>query len=302
MPMTWRSIARCHRYDWVLVSSHLFAHHVRTRGEYGPPPKHVYVHTPARYIWSPELDSRGENRAVKLAAAHYRKLDRKRALEPVSFAANSEYVRERIARVWGRDATVIHPPVDVELLQSVPDWREKLSASDAAIFNSLPSDFLLGASRFVSYKNLDSVIRAGEVTGRPVVIAGQGPERQVLEHRARNASVPVLIVDAPSNALLYSLYQVAAALVFLAIEDFGMMPVEAMALGTPVVALSHGGVKESVGAVVGGQMIEDLSDASLRFGVESALQKPMTDVPGRVLELFDARRFQERLAQWLQIS
>ena len=141
---------------------------------------------------------------------------------------------------------MIYPPVDVEQIQSVADWRTRLDDEEAAQLAALPSSFLLGASRFIPYKRLDLVIQAGEAADLPVVLAGKGPERAALEAAAERASVPVHFVHAPSWALLFALYQQALLFVFPAVEDFGIMPVEAMAAGAPVLAQAVGGTSESV--------------------------------------------------------
>src|SRR5665647_2770733 len=136
MPATWR-LQDAVEPDWILASSHLFAHHVRLRNA-PDVPKYVYVHTPARYLWAPELDARGQGVLPRLIGPSLKRLDRRRAQETTEFAANSEYVRARIQRAWGRDARVIYPPVEVDRIMSVPDWSEQLSEAEHALFVVLP--------------------------------------------------------------------------------------------------------------------------------------------------------------------
>ncbi len=143
-------------------------------------------------------------------------------------------MRRRIATAWGVEARVIFPPVEVTEIQRVHNWAARLTGEDSEIFAGLPQGYVLGASRFIPYKRLDLVIRAGEAADRPVVLAGRGPELGRLRCAAAAARVPVTFVDRPSAALLRALYQQAAVFVFPAIEDFGIMPVEAMAAGAPV--------------------------------------------------------------------
>ncbi|NKY39474.1 glycosyltransferase [Cellulomonas septica] len=269
MPTVWRH--RSGHYDWALVSSHAFAHHVSFRDQPRDFAKLVYVHSPARYLWEPDLDVRGAGPAARLAGAPLRALDRARAREITAVAANSRFVAERVRRAWGIDATVVHPPVDVARIRSVPVWADRVTGAEREVLDALPDGFVLGASRLVPYKRLDLVIRAGEASGRPVVIAGSGPERARLGGLAATARVPVTFVDAPSDALLFALYQACAVYVFPAVEDFGIMPVEAMAAGAPVVAGLHGGVTESVVDGVTGACV-DLADATeLARGVERAV-------------------------------
>ena len=215
LPPTWRTVVPVDEpYDWLLVSSHLFAHHVRGRGLSAQAPKLIYAHTPARYLWVPDLDRRGASAAVRAAAAVLKPLDVRRAREATAVACNSAFVADRIARTWGRSAEVIYPPVDIETIASGADWAEHLDPSEAQLLARMPHGFVLGASRMVPYKRLERVIRAGELAGRPVVLAGGGPQEGRLRAVAAHASVPVHFAGRVSDALLYALYQWAAVFVF----------------------------------------------------------------------------------------
>ncbi len=297
MPATWRTLPAA-GYDWALISSHLFAHHARFADESSDFRRHVYVHTPARYIWTPELDRRGENPAVRAVARGLKSLDRRRARETASFAANSAFVRERIARSWGVDARVIHPPVEVERIQSVADWRTRLADDELRVLASLPADYVLGASRFIPYKRLDLVIAAAEGIGRPAVLAGDGPLLDELRARAEGAAVPVHIVRAPSTALLSALYQRALVYVFPPVEDFGIMPVEAMAAGAPVVANAIGGTAESVVPGRTGALVDMESPADLRRGLEDAIGTRREDRLERARD-FTVARFAHEISGWV---
>lgn len=297
MPTVWRSM-RYRDYDWALISSHAFAHHARFRD--APPGfrRMVYVHTPARYVWTRAFDARGDHPAARLVSRALRPLDRRRAREGAEFAANSAFVRKRMHAAWGVDARVIHPPVNVERIQSVADWREHLTPPESALLASLPTDFLLGASRFIPYKRLEDVIRVGEAIGRPVVLAGKGPSVAALQEAASTASVPVRFVTAPSEALLYSLYQQTALYVFPAVEDFGIMPVEAMAAGAPVLAQVEGGAAESVVPGLTGSLISFGPVSEMREGVDRALATARADRIERA-KAFGAGRFREEIAAWV---
>lgn len=167
MPPTWRRVTAPGVYDWVLVSSYVFAHHARLPAS---PDAHsfVYVHTPARYVWAPDRDPRGAHPLVRAAAGPLRAVDRARARGAGrSFAANSHFIRERVRRAWDVDARVIHPPVDTTLLQSVSDWSDHLDDGERHLLASIPGPYILGASRFVAYKRLDAVIAAGDAATSP---------------------------------------------------------------------------------------------------------------------------------------
>ena len=235
---------------------------------------------------------------ARAASTVLKPLDRRRAQEATAVAANSEYVRRRVQRAWLRDATVIHPPVDVDRINAEPDWTARLDGRDAAVAAALPGEYLLGASRFIAYKRLDLVVRAGEASGLPVVLAGGGPDHEAVQALARQAEVPVTIVSEPSAALLSALYQRAAAFVFPAVEDFGMMPVEAMAAGTPVVANAQGGTRESVVPGLSGALVERFDREELRRAVEQARAVDRRALVDHAAS-FSVARFQERIRAWV---
>ena len=148
---TWRMPLGSHP-EWVLVSSHLFAHHVRAPW---PTKKFVYAHTPARYIWEPERDERGKSRVVRAASAVLKPIDRRRAGEATSIAVNSHFTGQRVLKAWHQPSTVIYPPVETETLTAIEDWRTPLVDSEKRLFDALKRPYLLGASRFVMYKRLE---------------------------------------------------------------------------------------------------------------------------------------------------
>jgi glycosyltransferase involved in cell wall biosynthesis len=287
--------------DRIVVSSHAFAHQARPLHPTPGARKFVYVHTPARYLWTPDLDVRGSGAAIRAVSPLLRGIDRRRAGEASAIAANSRYVRDRIRASWDRDADVIYPPVEVARIQAVRDWRDELSPRDLAIFDSLPTQYIVGASRFVPYKRLDLVIAAGEAAGLPVVLAGSGPEESRLRTRADEATVPVKFVSRPSDALLFALFQRALVMVFPPVEDFGIVPVEAMACGTPVIVNALGGASESVAATLGGAVVESFSRSVLARAVSIAAGVDRTAVAAHA-RTFSAERFDREFEHWLESS
>ncbi len=294
MPFAWRHLPSCDA-DWILCSSHVFAHQARFAGPARDAPKLVYAHTPARYVWTPELDGRGSGAAARLVSSVLKPQDRRRAAEPVAIAANSAFIAERIARTWEREAIVIHPPVEVAAFTAPP----AISAEEEARLDGLPTPFLLGVSRFVPYKRLDHVIDAAMAAGLPAVLAGGGPDEARLRDHAASRGARVTFVHNPSTAMLAELYRRALALVFPAIEDFGIMPVEAMATGTPVVASAVGGTAETVVDGTTGALVQDWTDAAeLTAAVERAAGATAEACVARARE-FDTSVFTERIAAWV---
>lgn len=295
---TWRRVAVRDDLDWVLASSYVFAHHVRVPDP--SVPKFVYAHSPARYLWDPESDERGRHALVRAVSPLFRGIDRRRAQEATTIAANSRFVRDRIARAWNRDAVVIHPPVAVEAIRAQPDWRTQVvDADERRILERLPQTFVMGASRFTPYKALDLVIDAADRVGLPAVIVGRGPDELRLRARAAEARVPVEFVIGPSDALMYALMQQSSVLVFPPIEDFGIVPVEAQAAGTPVVTGPVGGQIETIVPGVSGVIAASADPNDLAAGIEAALHLAPFD--SRILsERFGPDRFARELREFVQ--
>jgi glycosyltransferase involved in cell wall biosynthesis len=295
MPAIWRHLGSSDA-DWMLCSSHLFAHHAQLSGPNDHVRKYVYAHTPARYIWTPELDARGDGFVARAVSRPLQVLDRRRAQEAHSVAANSAYVARRIEDTWHRESTVIYPPVQVGMFAE--ETGLYLTAEEEDSLASLPEVFLLGASRFVPYKRLDVAIDAGIATGIPVVIAGDGPDGPRLRQLADQRPGLVTFIEKPSQSMLRALYRRATVYVFAAIEDFGIMPVEAMAAGTPVIANAVGGAAESVQHGVTGALLESFDPVSLREAVELAIRASPADCQARAWD-FDVSVFDDNIRSWI---
>ena len=225
-------------YDLVISSSHAVAKGVRTAGDQ----LHIcYCHTPMRYAWDLRdqyLGPLGLRSGLRRALAdrvlnRLRDWDRRVSPRVTHFIANSEFIAQRIARCYDRGATVIYPPVDVRFFTPGEGGAEPAGR-----------DYYLAASRWVPYKRMDLVAAAfRDLPGRRLVIAGDGPEAA----RVRRAAGPdVEFVGEVPRERLRELLRGARAFVFAAEEDFGILPVEAQACGTPVIAYGRGGALETV--------------------------------------------------------
>ena len=255
-------------FDVVITSNHAVAKGVLTRADQ----LHLcYCHTPMRYAWDlyhDHLDGvRGWGGVKRVAAAgllhRLRLWDAAAAGRVDVFVANSRTVQRRIAKHYRRRAEVVYPPVDVA--------RFAVDADEPR------EDWYLAAGRLVDYKRTDVAVRAFAGWDRRLVVAGDGPARRALERLAGRGGGPnVTMVGRVDDAELRGLLRRCRALVFAADEDFGIVPVEAMAAGAPVIALRRGGAAETVvegaegveggtGVLFDEQTPESLRDAVLRF-------------------------------------
>lgn len=286
MPLAWRTLSR-ERFDVVVSSSHAFAHTVRL----GSPEQTrylSYVHSPARYVWSPSYDGRGAHPLLTPSRKVLQKLDVLLSRHVHSYAANSLEVRARIRRYWGRDAEVIHPPVDVDFFAAAPE-------SD----RNQPRDYLLGVGRWIAYKNFDLIIAIADAAALPLVIAGSGPLEHQLRRVAERARVPVRFEIRPDRARLRRLYWGARALLFPVHEDFGIIPVEAQASRTPVLGLRRGGLLETVVDGETGLLVDSL-DPRDYVPLLRRLPEPGSERITAWASRFSSREFSGRITRWLE--
>ncbi|WP_158743237.1 glycosyltransferase [Acidisphaera sp. L21] len=222
-------------YDLVISSSHAVAKGVIT----GPDQVHVsYVHSPMRWAWDMQgqyLRQTGMERGLKSIylrwLLHRMRLWDVRTAHGVDvFVANSRYVARRIRKVYGRDAIVVPPPVDVD--------RFTLSLAHG--------DAYLVASRMAPYKRIDLVVEAfTHMPDRQLVVIGDGSERASVV-AAANKAPNITFLGAVSTGDLVQAMGQARAFIFPAEEDFGITMVEAQACGTPVIAFGRGGALDIV--------------------------------------------------------
>ena len=241
-------------YDLVLSSSHAVAKGVIT----GPGQRHVsYIHSPMRYAWDLQhqyLRQAGLTRGLKSLYTRWllhrlRLWDQASAARPDMLLANSRYIAERIQKSWRREATVLHPPVD---LGGFPVRAEK-------------EDFFLVASRQVPYKRVELVVEAFATLPHRLVVVGDGPSAPLVAAAARGHS-HIELRGRVSQAELVGLTQAARGFVFAAEEDFGIVMVEAQAAGTPVIAYGRGGAADIVQTDTG-LLFDEQSAAAIRQAV-----------------------------------
>ena len=193
-----------------------------------------YCHSPMRYVWEDEIS---REYCATLPAplrplwrplvARLQQADHRAAQRVDQFVANSRHVAARIQRHYGRDALVVHPPVD---LPPAPVTQPR-------------EDFYLCVGHHVPYKRLDLAVEACRQLGRRLVVIGSGPDVARLRPRSGER---VTWLGWQTTEAIYDHYRRARALLFPGEEDFGIVPVEAMAHGCPVIAFGVGGATETV--------------------------------------------------------
>lgn len=259
MPKAIESLQLQGKYDLVLSSSHCVAKGLRTpRGT----PHLSYVHAPMRYMWDLFDDYFGPGRTglPVRAAAHairpwLRRWDRRTAAGVDRFIANSRHIATKVQRFWGREASVIHPPVSLERFAQVP------------LEGGGQGGYFLWLGAFAPYKRLDVALEAFRNLDAQLWVVGTGQEAARLG--ARSLPENIRFLGNVLDASLPALYRDARALIFTPEEDFGITPLESQAAGRPVIAYGKGGALETVTAQTGmffsEQTPESLAAAVRRF-------------------------------------
>lgn len=269
-------------YDLVISTSHCVAKGAR-------PPNgamHVcYCFSPMRYAWvfQEEYFGRGPVRRVLLRPVldWLKRWDRRTSRRVHHFVAISKTVAERIARFYGRDSTVIHPPVDTTFFS--PGGEQQ--------------DSFLVVSALVPYKRVDLAIRAFNKLRLPLVVIGDGPDYRRLKAMAGGT---VSFRGWVSDKEVREAYQGCRALVFPGVEDFGLTPVEAQACGKPVIAFAEGGVTESVREGVTGLFFHEQTVEALLAAVRAFQTMRLDPALARENSLrFSREVFKERLKDYI---
>jgi glycosyltransferase involved in cell wall biosynthesis len=265
--------------DVVLSSSSAFAHGVRAPAG----AIHVcYCHAPFRYAWYEQGRALGEvpkplRPLLRLQLARMRRWDVSASRRVDSYVANSQLTRDRIKRFYGREATIIHPPVETH--------RFTVGA---------PGDSLLVVCELVAHKRVQVALEAARRAGAPIRVVGSGPDHAALEEAYPEAT----FLGRVDDATLAELYASARALVIANIEEFGITAVEAQASGRPVIAAAAGGALETVLDGVTGRLARPDDVGSFVQAIKSLDELDFE--PARAVEnaeRFSVSAFRSRLAE-----
>jgi glycosyltransferase involved in cell wall biosynthesis len=255
-------------FDVVLSSSTYLAKFIRPASG----ARHVaYIYAPFRLLWKPEAYRQGSlpasgvfERLVRSVIPLLRRWDQARTRAIPRIATTCQHMADQIMKDYGRSASVIYPPVEIPDV-SQPHARE---------------DYFLCVGRLMSHKRVDLAVEACSRLGKRLIVVGEGPEREHLQHLAGPS---VEFLGRVSDQGLRQLYLNASALIFPSHEDYGLVPLEAQAYGLPVIAFGQGGVLETVKDGVSG----------IFFASQDV------DSISGCLRTFDARRFPEgQIREW----
>jgi glycosyltransferase involved in cell wall biosynthesis len=242
-------------YDLIVSSSSACAKWVRNPAKV---PHVCYCHTPMRYIWDLFDDYFGPSSfaPVRWSAKFFRPYLQRcdlRSNEGVThFLANSTEVQSRIKRIYGRESEVLHPPVDVD--------RFKLKKG--------AGDYFLVLSALVPYKKVDLAVKVCTARNWPLLVVGKGSE----EKRLRRLAGPTVTFKGwASQEEIPQYYSNAKALLFPGKEDFGIVPVEALASGCPVIAFAEGGVRDTLEDGVTGVQFQEQTEQALEGAIDRFL-------------------------------
>jgi glycosyltransferase involved in cell wall biosynthesis len=251
-------------YDLVISSSGAWSKGIVTKLN----TVHIaYLHSPMRFVWDyNERYLKKPSFFARFVLNYLRVWDRLAAERPDFLIANSKYTQKRIAKYYRRESTVIYPPVAISNQQSVISNQKNTQEKNTSYELPVPGYFLV-VSRLSPYKKVDVVVEAFNKLGLPLVVIGTGRQEKYLRKIAQ-PNVKILGWQADETVQKY--YQGATALIFPSDDDFGIVPVEAMLCGVPVIAFRKGGAQETIqegitGEFFNAQTPEVLADGIRRF-------------------------------------
>jgi len=276
-------------YDLIISSSHAVAKGVLTNQNQ----LHIcYCHTPIRYAWDlthqylkeSKLTSGIKGAFAKWVLHYIRMWDISTANRPDFFIANSGYIAKRIKKIYNRESFVINPPVDLNNFEC----------------SATKDDFYLTASRFVPYKRIDVIAEAfSQMPDKKLIIVGSGPDEQKIKQKSGSN---IEFAGYLSGEKYKDYMKRAKGFIFAAEEDFGIVVIEALASGTPVIALDKGGTAETVQNGINGVHFSEQSAERIKEAVEH-FEKTRSDFDSiKIAEdakQYDRKIFEEKIRKFI---
>ena len=272
------------KYDLIISSSWAFAKGVKTN----PKQLHIcYCHTPIRYAWDLYEEytahlKQPKKFLVQMSLKYIKKWDLNSVNRVDFFIANSKFVQKRIENNYKKESKIIYPPVN----------------SSSFTHNEQKENFYLTASRLVPYKKTKLIVEAfNQMPEKKLIVIGAGEEYEEIKKIAKNN---IEILGYQENSVLIQYMQNAKAFIYAAIEDFGIVPIEAMSCGTPVIALNKGGTAETVIEKLNGIHFENQTTASLIKAVNLFETKTFNSKDiSSYAKTFDIAKFKENIEQYI---
>lgn len=253
-----------------------------------------YCHSPTRFLWDWHSEYLEEQKLGKIKKTiltplltYLRMWDYAAAQRVDFFITNSQNTRKRIQKYYHKDAAVIYPPVDTSKFKVLKNH----------------DDYFLVVSRLSPYKNVALAVKAFNKLGLPLVIIGEGSQKEELKNMAGKN---IIFAEAKTDAQLVDFYARARAVIFPTFdEDFGLVPVEAMAAGRPVIAAGRGGTRESIVEGVSGEFFNENNPQSLIQAVQKFIENEKNYNPGKIrkiAEKFDVKIFKKKIEEFVNKS
>ena len=286
------------KYDLIISSSHLASKAVLT----SPDQLHIsYVHTPMRYAWdqmntyieSSKISKLGFEIFIRYLLFKLRQWDFQTGRRPDYLIANSHFTARRIKKYWGLNSTVIHPAINTKRFN----------------FKENREDFYLSVNRLVPNKRIDLLIQSFNKLNLPLYIVGDGTEYKKLK-KISNKNIKLL--GKQPDDVVENLMSKCRAFVYSGIEDFGIAPVEAMASGAPIIALSKGGILDTVncikrcpnkvyptGVLFNNQNIKDIVDTVGWFEEKKVWKNFDPEVLNHISQKFSEENFSKNFLKFI---
>ena len=285
----WFSRLDLSSYDLIISSSGAEAKGIKVK----KPTIHInYCHAPTHYYWSryeEYMQSPGFGRfdwlariGLKILLGPMRRWDRKAAQRPDYILANSNFIKDQVKKYYDRDAEVIHPPVDIERFSGQAEE---------------PRRGFVTAGRQTPYKRIDLAVKACTQLNLPLIVLGGGPEHKKLN---KIAGKSVTFLRGKTDEELAHYFQTSLAFIFPGVDDFGIVAVEALAAGTPVIAYKDGGALDYVEPGKTGDFFTEQTTENLVAALEKFKSESFNhSVIAKAAQVFSPAAFKEKLSKFV---